>query len=259
MSRLHLITACLILTLASGAYAQSAYDAVDPIIGTSGDGNTFPGASLPFGMVQWSPDTGDNGWYFYNQKKIYGFGMTHLSGAGCPLYGDVPILPITSELTASPATAFDTYSQSFDHAHEDAHPGYYSVTLGNGIEVALAVTDRAGIARIRFPQGEPARLLVNSGGSANSDVHVSTLPPVGREHDGNQIKVVGDSAVTGSTTSGGFCGSPTRYTLYFAAKFEQPFRPSLPGTATRSRRISAKRLANAPGHGSTSAPAARSN
>jgi predicted alpha-1,2-mannosidase len=224
MSRLHLITACLILTLASGAYAQSAYDAVDPIIGTSGDGNTFPGASLPFGMVQWSPDTGDNGWYFYNKNKIYGFGLTHLSGAGCPLYGDVPILPITSELTASPATAFDTYTQSFDHAHEDAHPGYYSVTLGNGIEVALTVTDRAGIARIRFPQGQPARLLVNSGGSANSDVHVSTLPPVGREHDGNQIKVVGDSAVSGSTTSGGFCGSPTRYTLYFAAKFEQPFQ-----------------------------------
>jgi predicted alpha-1,2-mannosidase len=162
--------------------------------------------------------------YFYNKNKIYGFGMTHLSGAGCPLYGDVPILPITSELTASPASALESYAQSFDHAHEEAHPGYYSVTLGNGIEVALAVTDRAGIARIHFPQGQSAHLLVNSGGSANSDVHVSTLPPVGREHDGNQIKVVGDNAVSGSTTSGGFCGSPTRYTLYFAAKFEQPFQ-----------------------------------
>ena len=223
MSRLHLFAAFLLLTLASAAYAQSAYDAVDPIIGTSGDGNTFPGASLPFGMVQWSPDTGDNGWYFYNQKKIYGFGMTHLSGAGCPLYGDAPILPLTGELTASPATALGDYAQSFDHAHEEAHPGYYSVTLANGIEVALTVTDRAGIARIRFPQGQSARLLVNSGGSANSDVHVETLPPVGREHDGNQIKVTGDNAVSGSTTSGGFCGSPTRYTLYFAAKFEQPF------------------------------------
>src|SRR5277367_2000278 len=104
MSRLPLFAAFLLLTLASAAYAQSGYDAVDPIIGTSGDGNTFPGASLPFGMVQWSPDTGDNGWYFYNQKKIYGFGMTHLSGAGCPLYGDAPILPLTGELTTSPAT-----------------------------------------------------------------------------------------------------------------------------------------------------------
>ncbi|HMD19491.1 MAG TPA: GH92 family glycosyl hydrolase, partial [Alloacidobacterium sp.] len=223
MSRLPLFAAFLLLTLASAAYAQSGYDAVDPIIGTSGDGNTFPGASLPFGMVQWSPDTGDNGWYFYNQKKIYGFGMTHLSGAGCPLYGDAPILPLTGELTTSPATALGDYAQAFDHAHEEAHPGYYSVTLANGIEVALTVTDRAGIARIRFPQGQPARLLVNSGGSANSDVHVETLPPVGREHDGNQIKVTGDNAVSGSTTSGGFCGSPTRYTLYFAAKFEQPF------------------------------------
>jgi predicted alpha-1,2-mannosidase len=224
MCRLHLFAAFLLLTLASAAHAQSAYDAVDPIIGTSGDGNTFPGASLPFGMVQWSPDTGDNGWYFYNKKKIYGFGMTHLSGAGCPLYGDAPILPFTGELTTSPATALGDYAQSFDHAHEEAHPGYYSVTLANGIEVALTVSDRAGIARIRFPQGQSARLLINSGGSANSDVHVETLPPVGREHDGNQIKVIADNSVSGSTTSGGFCGSPTRYTLYFAAKFEQPFQ-----------------------------------
>ena len=223
MTRLPLFTAFLLITLATAAFAQSAYDAVDPNIGTSGDGNTFPGASLSFGMVQWSPDTGDNGWYFYNKNKIYGFGMTHLSGAGCPLYGDAPILPVTEELTASPASALDTYAQSFDHAHEEAHPGYYSVTLANGIEVALTVTNRAGIARIRFPNGQPARLLFNSGGSANSDVHVANLPPVGREHDGNQIKVIGDNAVSGSTTSGGFCGSPTRYTLYFAAKFEQPF------------------------------------
>ncbi|HYK38135.1 GH92 family glycosyl hydrolase [Alloacidobacterium sp.] len=215
----------LTLTASTTAFpqAQSAYDAVDPFIGTSGGGNTFPGAALPFGMVQWSPDTGDNGWYFYDKSKIYGFGMTHLSGAGCPLYGDVPILPITEELKASPATALGSYAQSFDHAREEAHPGYYSVTLANGVEIALTVTDRAGIARIRFPQGQAARLLVNSGGSANSDVHISYLPPVGREHDGNQIKVVGNNTVSGSTTSGGFCGSPTRYTLYITAKFEQPF------------------------------------
>jgi predicted alpha-1,2-mannosidase len=174
-------------------------------------------------MVQWSPDTGDNGWYLYDKTKIYGFGMTHLSGAGCSLYGDIPILPTTQELTTSPATALESYAQSFNHEHEDPHPGYYSVTLGDGIEIALTVTDRAGIARIRFPQGSNARLLVNSGGSANSDVHIGTIPPVGREQDGNQIKVTGDNVITGSTTSGGFCGSPTRYTLYFAAKFEQPF------------------------------------
>lgn len=228
MLRLQRIALFTLFTLAvpvvTFSQAKSAYDAVDPFIGTSGGGNTFPGAALPFGMVQWSPDTGNDGWYFYDKSKIYGFGMTHLSGAGCPLYGDVPILPITEELKASPASALENYAQSFDHNREEAHPGYYSVTLANGIEIALTVTDRAGIARIRFPQGQPARLLVNSGGSANSDVHISYLPPVGREHDGSQIKVVGNNAVSGSTTSGGFCGSPTRYTLYFAARFEQPFR-----------------------------------
>jgi predicted alpha-1,2-mannosidase len=223
MSWLRLPVFFLLTAVTSAAFAQSAYDSVDPVIGTSGDGNTFPGASLPFGMVQWSPDTGDNGWYFYNKTKIYGFGMTHLSGAGCPLYGDVPILPITQELTASPATALESYAQSFDHTHEEAHPGYYTVTLGDGIEVSLTATDRAGIARIHFPQGSASHLLVNSGGSANSDVHIGTLPPVGREHDGSEIKVTDDNAITGSTTSGGFCGSPTRYTLYFAAKFERPF------------------------------------
>src|ERR1700728_3572312 len=87
----------------------------------------------------------------------------------------------------------------FDHMHEEAHPGYYTVTLGDGIEVALTATDRAGIARIHFPQGSASRLLVNSGGSANSDVHIGTLPPVGREHDGNEIKVTDDNAITGST------------------------------------------------------------
>lgn len=227
MLRLQRIALLTLLTLAVPVVAfsqtQSAYDAVDPFIGTAGGGNTFPGAALPFGMVQWSPDTGNDGWYSYDKSKIYGFGMTHLSGAGCPLYGDVPILPITEELNASPASALESYAQNFEHAREEAHPGYYSVALANGIEIALTVTDRAGIARIRFPQGQPARLLVNSGGSANSDVHISYLPPVGREYDGNQIKVVGNNAVSGSTTSGGFCGSPTRYTLYFAAKFEQPF------------------------------------
>src|SRR5581483_5558313 len=67
--------------------SSPAYASVDPFIGTAGGGNTFPGASLPFGMMQWSPDTGADAWYEYGQKRIYGFSLTHLSGAGCPLYG----------------------------------------------------------------------------------------------------------------------------------------------------------------------------
>ncbi len=71
----------------------AAYMAVDPRIGTAGDGNTFPGAALPFGMMQWSPDTGSEAWYYFKDKTIHGFSLTHLSGAGCPLYGDFPVLP----------------------------------------------------------------------------------------------------------------------------------------------------------------------
>ncbi|HET6169480.1 MAG TPA: hypothetical protein VFE01_04825, partial [Terracidiphilus sp.] len=72
---------------------RSAYGQVDTRIGTAGGGNTFPGATLPFGMVQWSPDTTTDAWYYYGDKKILGFSMTHLSGAGCSLYGDFGVLP----------------------------------------------------------------------------------------------------------------------------------------------------------------------
>ena len=227
--RMSRVSCFLALALTAGAFsvpasshAQTAYDAVDTFIGTTGDGNTFPGASLPFGMMQWSPDTGREGWYFYNKTSIHGFSLTHLSGAGCPLYGDFPILPWTGELKTSPATNPDDYALSFSHNQEEAHPGYYAVTLADGNKVELTVTDRAGIARIHFPQGQPSHLLVNAT-SANTDVHVATLPPVGREHDGTHVRLVGNDAISGSTTAGGFCGTNSRYTLYFAARFEQPF------------------------------------
>ena len=212
------------LSVAAYPQASSNYSAVDPFIGTIGGGNTFPGASVPFGMIQWSPDTGTNGWYRYNQAKIYGFSLTHLSGAGCPLYADIPFLPLTDELSASPTTARGSYTADFDHKNEEAHPGFYAVTLANGIHVDLTVTERAGIARINFPQGKPARLLINSGGSADTNVHSALYPPVGRENDGNEIKVIGDDTVSGSVTSGGFCGTDSSYKLYFTAKFQRPFQ-----------------------------------
>lgn len=127
------ITLCSFLVppaISAAAQAQSSpYDAVDPIIGTDGDGNTFPGASLPFGMVQWSPDTNTEAWYIHHQKQIYGFGLTHVSGAGCPLYGDFAVVPTTGTLTSSPATGLNPYAAQLDHTNEAAHPGYYAVTL----------------------------------------------------------------------------------------------------------------------------------
>jgi len=157
------------------AQAQSApavhlsnYDKVDPFIGTAGGGNTFPGATLPFGMMQWSPDTNHDAWYFYNDKQIQGFGLTHISGAGCPLYGDFAVLPMTSPLASSPGGDLAPYAADFSHDKEEAHPGYYAVTLANGIRVEITVSERAGIARFIFPAGTAARLLVNAGSSAGS-------------------------------------------------------------------------------------------
>ena len=104
---------CILLSLpflfASSALTQSStnpYDAVEPLIGTAGGGNTFPGATLPFGMVQWSPDTSTDAWYKYDEKQLYGFSLTHISGAGCPLFGDFAVLPTLDALTTSPGIKF---------------------------------------------------------------------------------------------------------------------------------------------------------
>jgi predicted alpha-1,2-mannosidase len=174
-------------------------------------------------MIQWSPDTGSDAWYDYGKKSITGFSLTHISGAGCPLYGDIPVLPTTAELTVSPHQNRELYTQPFEHTHEVAHPGYYSVTLANGIEVQLTVTDRAGIAHFRFPQGSQARLLINAGGSANSTVIDQKPNDPARANDGYVLRLSGNHAIEGEARAGNFCGSPTRYTLYFAAQFEQPF------------------------------------
>jgi predicted alpha-1,2-mannosidase len=208
---------------AQNTAAKSPYASVDPIIGTAGGGNTFPGASLPFGMIQWSPDTGPEAWYDYGRKAIYGFSLTHISGAGCPVYGDLPVLPWTGDLTVSPHQNRALYTQPFDHSHESAHPGYYALTLANGIRVEMAVTERAGIAHFYFPAGMPARLLVNTGGSANSTVIDRKPNDPARANDGYLIRLAGNNSVEGEARSGNFCGSPTRYTLHFAAQFQQAF------------------------------------
>src|ERR1700688_3500884 len=85
----------VILSAAALAGQNRLVAAVDPMIGTANEGNTYPGAAAPFGMIQWSPDTNQN-FYYYDAKTIRGFSVTHLSGAGCPVFGDMPILPLSS-------------------------------------------------------------------------------------------------------------------------------------------------------------------
>jgi len=217
-----------LISAALSASAQSAatpYDSVNPIIGTDGGGNTFPGASLPFGMVQWSPDTNSDAWYFYNDKKLFGFSLTHLSGAGCPLYGDFAILPTALPVTRSPGSHFGPYASAFDHTGEVAHPGYYAVTLPSGVRVELTVTDRAGIARFIFPDGVPARLLVNAGSSANTYFNPGETSRSAAAY-GNAIELKGENAFSGSTAAGGFCGSDSNYKLYVTGEFSKPYKTS---------------------------------
>jgi predicted alpha-1,2-mannosidase len=200
---------------------RSPYDSVDPFIGTAGGGNTFPGATLPFGMIQWSPDTGHDAWYFYNEKQITGFSLTHISGAGCPLYGDFSVLPTTRELSASPGTDFTPYAAAFGHAREQAHPGYYEITLANGVHIELTVSDRAGMARFAFPEGADARILVNAGSSANSfpgkDTGAEKLASFG-----NHIEIKPDGSFSGWSSAGRFCGSDSHYEIYVFGRFDKP-------------------------------------
>lgn len=223
-----LCAVCFVVVLpvlfASSVLAQSSttpYDSVDPLIGTAGGGNTFPGATLPFGMVQWSPDTNTDAWYRYDQKEIYGFSLTHISGAGCALYGDFAVLPVLDEMSASLGEKF-TPMAAFDRKDESAQPGYYAVTLNNGVRVELTVTERAGIARFTYPQNANARMLINAGSSANSIAAPNDDPKI-REGFGNHIEITRDGSFSGWTSAGRFCGSDSHYKLYVAGKFDKPF------------------------------------
>ncbi len=179
---------------------------VNPFIGTSNGGDTFPGADYPFGMVQWSPDTPSRpagGGYSYGDSSITGFSLNHLSGPGCGAEGDVPVLPTTGSIDTGA-------TESFSHSNESAQAGYYSVTGSDGIQTQLTTTARTGIADFTFPSTSQANLIFKLDGSANGDSATS-------------FNVVSSTEVTGAVTSGGFCGAGNSYTLYFDMQFSQPF------------------------------------
>lgn len=212
------LSACALLTRVMATdrvEAQSApCAAVNPFIGTSGGGNTFPGATLPFGMIQWGPDTRSDGWYHYEDATIRGFSLTHISGAGCPIYADVPLLPWMGEPAGS-ATP-DACSLAFSHDREQAHPGYYAVTFNNGIKAELTVAARSGIGRFNFLRGARRTLLIKAGDSAAGD-------DPKRATDVTSVEIQGMHMVSGSVRGGGFCSSASKYTLYFVFEFSRPF------------------------------------
>ena len=190
---------------------------VDPFIGTSGTQiggpiDTFPGADMPFGMMQWSPDTPSQnagGGYEYTDRAITGFSLTHLSGPGCSVFGDFAMLPVVGSKQLDPAT-----QQPFTHAGEIAVPGYYAVTLGSpAIRAELAVTERTGLGVFTFPASAEAFMLVNP---ASNQAGVTDA----------SIHIVGANEIEASASSGFFCGMPDRYTVYYVARFDRPFAES---------------------------------
>jgi predicted alpha-1,2-mannosidase len=191
---------------------------VDPFVGTGSGGavvgpvDMFPGAAAPFGMLDWSPDTPSrpsSGGYDYTDSSTIGLSVTHASGAGCGIQGDLPILPTVGAIGTNPTAT----TEPFSHADETAHPGSYSTKLGTGpdqIGVNVATTTRTGIGQFTYPAGTSATMLFKVG---DSQAYVK---------DAN-VSIVGNDEVSGSITEGRFCDMPNLSTVYFVAKFDRPF------------------------------------
>lgn len=200
---------------------------VDPFVGTGAHGHTYPGPSLPFGMIQPGPDTRLAGWdgcsgYHYSDSRIYGFSHTHLSGTGIPDYTDVLLMPTTGEIRLNNgADGRPGYSSAFSHSTETASPGYYAVTLeDHGIRAELTTTLRAAIHRYRFPQGTPANIVLDL---EHRDRVIEAA-----------IDVVSRTEVSGVRRSSSWARDQV---VYFVARFSKPFTSSF-GSAGRTRGFS---------------------
>ena len=202
---------------------QEQFAAVDPFIGTGPEGHTFPGATVPFGMVQLSPDTQirpfkqSYKWasgYRYEDSTILGFSHTHFSGSGHSDLGDVLIQPISGDVRLEPGDAekpLSGYGSRFNHKQEHAEPGYYSVDLLDyGIHAELTASPRVGVHRYIYPVGKPAHILV--------DLRSSIYNYPGKVL-WSRLRVREDGAITGMRETRGW--APGRQ-LYFAMRFSQP-------------------------------------
>ena len=191
---------------------------VNVFIGTGGHGHTFPGAVVPFGMVQLSPDTKINDWdhcsgYHYSDSVILGFSHTHLSGTGIGDYGDIRFMPFTGKINTNPGTAKNPdkgYASRFIHNNELACPGYYSVKLDDyKIKVELTATERAGMQRYKFPETEDAHIIVDLKEAVTTEEIINS-----------EIKVVNNHTITGMRKTNGWAKN---HYVFFYSEFSKPF------------------------------------
>lgn len=189
---------------------------VDPMIGTGGHGHTYPGATVPFGMVQVSPDTRWENWdgssgYHYSDKTIMGFSQTHLSGTGAPEFCDILLMPTTGEPTVITGDEKDSktgYRSSFDHKNEFASAGYYSVILDDyQVKAELTATTRSGFHRYTFPKSDKANIIIDI---KNRDHVVES-----------NLEFISDTEIQGVRISKRWAKDQH---VYFYAKFSKPFK-----------------------------------
>ena len=192
--------------------ADSYIQYVNPFIGTDFTGNTYPGAQVPFGMVQLSPDNGLPGWdriagYFYPDTTIAGFSHTHLSGTGAGDLYDISFMPVTRPYKEAPAP-LGIYS-TFSHNDEAASAGYYRVLLKDyNINVELTATERCGIQRYTFPEGESA-VFLNLKKAMNWDFT-----------NDSYIEIIDSCTIQGYRFSEGWARGQR---VYFRTRFSKPF------------------------------------
>lgn len=187
---------------------------VDPFIGTGGHGHTFPGAAVPFGMVQLSPDNGRSGWdwcsgYHYSDSLIAGFSHTHLSGTGIGDWLDISVMPLTAPL----ADTTQRIKIRFSHDNEYASPGYYRVTMDNGIRAELTATARCGYHRYTYPQGATPTIRLDLAFHLNWDTPTET-----------HVTILNDSTLVGYRYSTGWAHVQR---VYFAARTSSAFTKTI--------------------------------
>ncbi len=191
---------------------------VNPKIGTDAHGHTYPGAALPFGMVQLSPDTDIKDWdwcsgYHYSDNSIMGFSHTHLSGTGCADYGDILFMPTTGELKTNPGDKKiprSGYCSQFKHENETAKAGYYSVLLDDyNIKAELTVTKHAGFHKYTFPKTDKSHVILDLVHGIETQVKEA------------EIKFTDNKTIEGYKRVSGWAAD--RY-VYFVAEFSKPFK-----------------------------------
>jgi len=215
---LRLCGSILFLSLSIFAQRRDFTHWVDPFIGTGGHGHTFPGATMPFGMVQLSPDTRGADWdgssgYHYSDDIIYGFSHTHLSGTGIPDYCDILFMPTVGEpqfLAKEGDKSVNGYASKFSHANEKAETGYYSVKLDDdGILAEMTATKRVALHRYSFPKTREANIVLDLAWRDK---------PLWLE-----VNIVSDRKLVGSRRSSSWAKDQT---VVFVAEFSKPFLKS---------------------------------